>query len=149
MDSFFAALSKRQAMLGLTALAFGGARVTESFRHLSPEDDAALRPILEGLLRLPREQRVVFITRETKRQLATGQPKFSSANARQLTEALRHERPAMVDLLLRALPFTLAEAIRAGLPNQPTLKVRRPVKSAVLSILRWKLERLCDLGVGP
>ena len=140
MEQYFSSLSKRQTMLLLTSLAFGGADAMASFHHLPPEEEELLRHRAQELLQIPRATRVPLLANEMKRLATARGRQLSSADPRRLADVLSKERPAMIEVVLRALPVEVAEGVRAAIPNHPTMRLHREVGPDVLAIIRWKLE---------
>ena len=140
MEQYFSSLSKRQTMLLLTSLAFGGSEAVVSFEHLPPEEEELLKYRAQALLQIPRDKRVPLLAQEIKRLVTARRKQLSSADPRRLADVLVKERPVTIEVVLRALPVDLAEAVRAAIPNHPTIRLRREVPQEVLAIVRWKLE---------
>ncbi len=141
MEQFFTSLSKRQTMLLLTALSFGGGDAIAAFEHLLPEEEELLKHRAQGLLQIPRDRRVPLLVQEIKRLFTQRRRVLAAADPARLAELLSRERPAMVEVMLRALPSELADAVRARLPGgPPRVTLSKEVKPEVLSIIRWKLE---------
>ncbi|HZI10894.1 MAG TPA: hypothetical protein VE153_10940, partial [Myxococcus sp.] len=139
MDSFFTSLSKRQSMMLLTAVTFGGQESVSALEHLPEEEGALLRHRAQELLQIPRDKRIPALVQEIKRLVKDRRGQLWSAEPERLASLLQRERGALVEVVLRALPGTLAEAVRAHLP--PTrVKLTREVRPQVLDIVRWKLE---------
>lgn len=140
-DSFFTNLTKRQSMLLLTAVTFGGSDGAAAFEHL-PEDEAEiLKERAERLMQVPREKRIPFLVQEIKR-LVMGRKggDLRGADPRQVVEALRGERPALAEVILRALPAQLAEQVRNELPPFH-VKQERELKPEILQVIRWHFEK--------
>lgn len=140
MEEYFSSLSKRQTMLLLTSLAFSGREAVAAFEHLPPDEEELLKHRAAALLQIPHEKRVPLLLLEIKRLVNQRSRQLSSADPRHLAEMLKREKPATIEVVLRALPGDLAEAVRAAIPNHPTFKLRREVRPEILSIVRWKLE---------
>lgn len=140
MEEYFSSLSKRQTMLLLTSLAFGGGDAMGSFEHLPAEEEELLKYRAQALLQIPRDKRVPLLAQEIRRLVTQRQRQLSSADPRRLAQVLSKERPVMIEVVLRALPVELAEAVRAAIPNHPTIRLQRDVGQGVLLIIRWKLE---------
>ncbi len=140
MEQYFSSLSKRQTMLLLTSLAFGGADAMASFAHLPAEEEELLKFRAQALLQIPRDRRVPLLVQEIKRLVTARRRQLSSADPRRLADVLSKERPVMIEVVLRALPVELAEAVRASIPNHPTIRLQHEVGQDVLAIIRWKLE---------
>lgn len=140
MEQYFASLSKRQSMLLLTTLTFGGGESVEVFDHL-PEDDSALMKHRASLLQqIPRDKRVPFLVQEIKRLVTARRKQLAAADPQRLAQVLAKERGATIEVVLRALPSQLAEQTRQLLPDAPQVKLRTDVRPDILSIVRWKLE---------
>lgn len=140
MEQFFASLTKRQTMLLLTALAFGGSEAVEAFAHLTKEEEELLRYRAQALLQIPRDKRVPLLVQEIKRLVTQRRRQLGSADPKRLATLLAAERGAVVTVILQALPSELADAVRAQLSDRPEVKLQREVKPDILSIVRWKLE---------
>jgi hypothetical protein len=140
VEQYFASLSKRQTMLLLTALAFGGSDAIGSFEHLSPEEEELLKHRAQGLLQIPRDKRIPLVIQEIKRIVIARRRQLANADPKRLAALLSKERGALVEVVLRALPSDLADACRAELGPRPTIKLAREVRPDILSIVRWKLE---------
>ena len=92
------------------------------------------------LLGLPREKRLPFLVQEIKRFVARRKAnELLASDPEVVARAIRKERPAMVEVILRALPGDLAKQVRekVGLQDVP---LRHEVHPDVLAIIRWKLE---------
>lgn len=141
MDSFFTSLNKRQTMLLLTATTFGGQEGVAALDFLPEEQAELLKHRAQEILQIPREQRVPALVQEIKRLVKDRRGMLWSADPARLAALLSRERGALVEVVLRALPAALAEAVRAHLP--PTgVKLMREVRPQVLDIVRWKLEAM-------
>ena len=140
MEQFFTSLSKRQTMLLLTSLAFGGSEAVEAYAHLDSSEEELLKHRAAALLQIPREKRVPVLVQEIKRLVTQRRRQLASAEPKRLAQLLRKERPALVEVVLGALPSDLANAVRAEMGNPPQFKLARDVKPEVLSIIRWKIE---------
>ncbi|WP_338867511.1 hypothetical protein [Myxococcus stipitatus] len=139
MDSFFTSLSKRQSMLLLTAVTFGGQECLGAMEHLPAEEGDLLRHRAQELLQIPRDKRIPALVQEIKRLVKDRRGQLWGAEPERLAALLQRERGALMEIVLRALPAGLAEAVRAHLP--PTrVKLTREVRPQVLDIVRWKLE---------
>ncbi|QDF03923.1 hypothetical protein [Myxococcus xanthus] len=141
MDSFFTSLNKRQSMLLLTAVTFSGQESLGALEHLPEEEGALLRHRAQELLQIPREKRIPALVQEIKRLVKDRRGQLWSAEPERLAALLQRERGALMEVVLRALPGTLAEAVRAHLPPS-RVKLTREVRPQVLDIVRWKLEEL-------
>lgn len=146
MEQFFTSLSKRQTMLLLTSLAFGGSEAVEAYGHLEQNEEELLKHRAAGIVQIPREKRIPLLVQEIKRLVTQRRRQLGSAEPRRLAALLKKERPAMAEVVLNALPSDLANAVRAELGNPPPLKLLRDVKPDVLSIIRWKLEDALTSG---
>ncbi len=140
MEQFFASLSKRQTMLLLTSLAFGGSESAAAFEHLAPEEEELLKHRAQNLLQIPRDKRIPLVIQEIKRIFTARRRTLANAEPKRLAALLSKERGAMVEVVLRALPSDLADACRAELGARPSVKLRREVRPDILSIIRWRLE---------
>ncbi|MCA3013029.1 MAG: hypothetical protein INH41_11610 [Myxococcaceae bacterium] len=140
MEQFFASLSKRQTMLLLTSVAFGGSDAIAAYAHLSADEEELLKHRAQGLLQIPREKRIPLVIQEIKRIVTARRRQLGNADPKRLAALLSKERAALVEVVLRALPSELAEACRAELGPRPTVKLTREVRPDILSIVRWKLE---------
>ncbi|MBN8231374.1 hypothetical protein JYK02_28070 [Corallococcus macrosporus] len=139
MDSFFTSLSKRQTMMLLTAVTFGGQESTAALEHLPDEESALLRHRAQEILQIPREKRLPAVVQELKRLMKDRRGQLWTADPERLAALLQRERGALVELTLRALPGNMAEAVRGHLPPS-RVKLTREVRPQVLDIIRWKLE---------
>jgi hypothetical protein len=140
VEEYFASLSKRQTMLLLTSLAFGGSEAVASFEHLNVEEEELLKHRAQGLLQVPRDKRIPVVIQEIKRIVMARRRQLANADPKRLAVLLSKERSALVEVVLRALPSELADACRAAMGPRPTTKLTRDVRPDVLSIIRWKLE---------
>lgn len=141
MEETFASLSKRQSMMLLTAVTFKGHEALGAFDHLPDEEGELLKHRSEKLLQIPKDKRIPLLVQEIKRLVTARRRQLGSVDAAKLAEVLSKERPAMVEVVLRALPSNLAEAVRALLPSKhEKVALRREVRPDILSIIRWKLE---------
>jgi hypothetical protein len=139
LDSFFTSLSKRQTMMLLTAVTFGGQESTAALEHLPDEESALLRHRAQEILQIPREKRLPAVVQELKRLMKDRRGQLWTADPERLAALLQRERAALVEVTLRALPGNMAEAVRAHLPPS-RVKMTREVRPQVLDIIRWKLE---------
>lgn len=141
VEQFFASLSKRQTMLLLTAVTFGGNESVDAFEHLPDEEREILKHRARGLLEIPRDKRIPVLVSEIKRLITARRRQLGSADPVRLAKVLSGERAALVEVVLRALPSTIADAVRKDLPpGRAPVKLKREVRQDVLSIVRWKLE---------
>ncbi|MBZ4335754.1 hypothetical protein NR800_16445 [Corallococcus interemptor] len=139
MDSFFTSLSKRQTMMLLTAVTFGGQESMAALEHLPDEEGALLRHRAQEILQIPREKRLPAVVQELKRLMKDRRGQLWTADPERLAALLQRERGALVEVTLRALPGNMAEAVRGHLPAS-RVKLTREVRPQVLDIIRWKLE---------
>lgn len=147
MDSFFTSLNKRQSMMLLTAVTFGGQDSLGALEHLPEEEGALLKHRAQEILQIPREKRIPALVQEIKRLLKDRRGQLWSAEPERLAALLQRERGALVEVVLRALPGTLAEAVRTHLPPS-RVKLTREVRPQVLDIVRWKLEEVLAREAG-
>lgn len=128
-------------MLLLTTVTFGGTESIGAFDHLPDEEGELLRHRAQELLKIPREKRIPLLVQEIKRLVTARRGQVWSADPERLAQVLRRERPLLVEVVLRALPFATADAVRKHLPpaGEP-VKLVRDIKPQILNILRWKLE---------
>lgn len=149
MDQFFTSLSKRQTMMLLTAITFGGQEGVDALEHL-PEDEAELlQHRAQEILQIPREKRIPLLVQEIKRLVKDRRGHLWSAEPERLARLLKRERLAVVEVVLRALPATLADAVRSLLPSTGRVKLTREVRPQVLDIVRWKLEEQLSRESSP
>src|SRR4051812_2062218 len=128
-------------MLLLTAVTFGGNDSVEAFEHLPDEEKEILQHRAKGLLEIPRDKRIPLLVQEIKRLITMRRRQLGSADPVRLAKVLGGERAALVEVVLRALPSPIADAVRHDLPPQRApVKLKREVRQDVLSIIRWKLE---------
>ncbi|MFY2557585.1 hypothetical protein ACN469_08160 [Corallococcus terminator] len=139
MDSFFTSLNKRQSMLLLTAVTFGGQESLGAMEHLPTEEGELLRHRAQEILQIPRDKRIPALVQEIKRLVKDRRGQLWSAEPERLAALLQRERGALMEMVLRALPSSMAEAVRVHLPPS-RVKLTREVRPQVLDIVRWKLE---------
>ncbi|HYH95824.1 hypothetical protein [Hyalangium sp.] len=139
MDQFFTSLNKRQTMLLLTAITFGGQEGVASLEHLAPEEGELLHHRAQEIMQIPREKRIPLLVQEIKKLVKDRRGQLWSAEPEKLAALIQKERGALAEVVLRALPSVLAEAVRTLLPQRP-VKLAREVRPQVLDIIRWKLE---------
>ncbi|WP_233583510.1 hypothetical protein, partial [Corallococcus sp. CA053C] len=139
MDSFFTSLSKRQTMMLLTAVTFGGQESLAALEHLPEEEAALLRHRAQEILQIPREKRLPAVVQELKRLMKDRRGQLWTADPERLAALLQRERGALMEVTLRALPGNMADAVRGHLPPS-RVKLTREVRPQVLDIIRWKLE---------
>lgn len=147
MDQFFTSLNKRQTMLLLTAITFGGQEGVASLEHLAPEDGDLLRHRAHEIMQIPREKRIPLLVQEIKKLVKDRRGQLWSAEPEKLAALIQKERGALAEVVLRALPSVLAEAVRTHLPQRP-VKLTREVRPQVLDIIRWKLEERLKRSAG-
>ncbi|WP_224250257.1 hypothetical protein [Hyalangium gracile] len=147
MDQFFTSLNKRQTMLLLTAITFGGQEGVASLEFLAPEDGELLSHRAQEIMQIPREKRIPLLVQEIKKLMKDRRGQLWSAEPEKLAALIKNERAALVEVVLRALPAVLAEAVRAHLPQKP-VKLTREVRPQVLDIVRWKLEERLSRSAG-
>lgn len=140
VEQFFASLTKRQTMLLLTAVTFGGNESVEAFDHLPDEEGEILKHRARGLLEIPRDKRIPLLVQEIKRLITARRKQLGSGEPARLAKVLAGERSALVEVILKALPVSLAVAVRRDLPQRAPVKLKREVRQDILSIVRWKLE---------
>ena len=140
MEQFFTSLSKRQTMLLLTSLAFGGSEAVAAYEHLDQGEEELLKHRAAGVLQIPREKRIPLLVQEIKRLVTQRRRQLASADPKRLAVLLKKERSTVVEVVLGALQSDLANAVRAEMGNPAPVKLLRDVKPEVLSIVRWKLE---------
>lgn len=140
MEQFFTSLSKRQSMLLLTSLAFGGSDVLGAYEHLDKAEEELLTHRANLLLQIPRERRVPLLVQEIKRLVTQRRRQLVSADPKRLAKLLKNERSTVVEVVLGALAADLAQAVRAELGNPSPVKLLRDVKPDVLAVVRWKLD---------
>ena len=140
MEQFFTSLSKRQTMLLLTSLAFGGSEAVAAYEHLDQNEEELLKHRASGVLQIPREKRIPLLVQEIKRLVTQRRRQLASADPKRLAVLLKKERSTIVEVVLGALASDLANAVRAEMGNPAPVKLLRDVKPEVLSIVRWKLE---------
>ncbi|WP_037583897.1 hypothetical protein [Stigmatella aurantiaca] len=148
MDQFFTSLNKRQTMLLLTAITFGGQEGVSALEHLSQEQAELLGHRAQGIMQIPREKRIPLLVQELKRLVKDRRGQLWSADPERLALLLRRERGALVEVVLRALPAGLADAMRSHVPQRP-VKLAREVRPQILDIVRWKLEEGLTRNAGP
>jgi hypothetical protein len=140
-DALFAGLTKRQSMLLLIASAFGGSNGSQSFEHLPDDERDILRECAAKLSGIPRETRVPFLIQEIKRLMVGARgSELTAVDARAVASALESERPAVAEVVLRALPATVASEVRKQRVAPPQ-KPGRDLRPEVLSVIRWHFEK--------
>ncbi|MFN0064364.1 MAG: hypothetical protein ACKVPX_17785 [Myxococcaceae bacterium] len=141
MEAYLSSLSKRQTMLLLTTVTFGGPEGAEALEHLPDSESELLRERAAGILGIAKEQRVPLLVQEMRRLMAPRQGLLAAASADQVAEILKKERPALRRTLLKALPRTLSEAVRKEL-GEDAPAAQRDVRPEILAIVRGKLEEV-------
>ena len=149
MDQFFTSLSKRQTMMLLTAITFGGQEGVAALEHLPEEEAELLQHRAQEILQIPREKRIPLLVQEIKRLVKDRRGQLWSVDPERLARLLRRERLAVVEVVLRALPATMADAVRSHLPSTSKVRFTREVRPQVLDIVRWKLEELLARESSP
>lgn len=129
-------------MLLLTAVTFGGQDCVSALDFLPETEAEILKHRAQEMLQIPREKRIPLLVQEIKRLVTSRRGALWAADPEKLAEVLRHERPAVVELLLRAFPEALAETVRQQLPG--IRATDRKVRPEVVNILRWKLEEVLE-----
>jgi hypothetical protein len=147
LDQFFTSLNKRQTMLLLTAITFGGQEGVASLDHLVPEEGELLTHRAQEIMQIPREKRIPLLVQEIKKLVKDRRGQLWSAEPEKLAALLQRERGALAEVVLRALPSVLAEAVRAHLP-QRVVRLTREVRPQVLDIIRWRLEERLRRSAG-
>jgi hypothetical protein len=140
VEQFFTSLSKRQTMFLLTSLSFNSSEAVSAYEHLATDEEELLKHRALALLEVPKERRIPVLVGEIKRLVTQRRRQLGSADPSRLAAVLRHERPMMTEVVLRALPMDLAEAVRIELGSPLPMPLVHEVKPEVLSIIRWKLE---------
>jgi flagellar motor switch protein FliG len=141
VDAFFTSLSKKETMLLLTAVTFGGQESLAAFEHLEGEVAETLKHRATELLQIPKDKRIPILVQEIKRLVTAKKGYLWASDPERLSRVLKDERPSLVEVLLRALPSTVAEAVRKQLRITPP-KLKKEVKPEILSVVRWKLEEV-------
>ncbi len=140
MDDPLAGLSKQQAMLVLTAVAFGGPASLQALERLPEGQEQLLTVRAREILELPRERRVPYLVQEIKRLVASKRTDWlQGASAARVAAALQGERASVVEVVLRALPASLARDARLALRHTP-VKLAREIRPALLAALRSQFE---------
>jgi len=127
-------------MMLLTAITFGGQEGVAALEHLPEEEAELLQHRAQGILQIPRDKRIPLLVQEIKRLMKDRRGQLWSAEPERLAGLLKHERAALVEVVLRALPGPLADAVRSHLPSTGRVKLTREVRPQILDIVRWKLE---------
>lgn len=140
MDELLAGLSKQQAMLLLTAVAFGGQGSLQALEHLPEEEELLLKERARAILQIPRERRVPYLVQGIKRLVASQRTDwFQGTSAAHVAAALQGERASVVEVLLRALPAEIARDARLALRRAP-VRLSRDLRPALLAAIRWRFE---------
>lgn len=147
MDQFFTSLNKRQTMLLLTAITFGGQEGVAALDHLAPEEGELLTHRAQEIMQIPREKRIPLLVQEIKKLVKDRRGQLWSAEPEKLAALVQRERGALAEVVLRALPSVLAEAVRAHLPKR-VVRLTREVRPQVLDIIRWRLEERLRRSAG-
>ncbi len=140
VDACFASLTKRQTMLLLTTLTFGGSEAIDALDFLAPDEAEVLKHRAQALVQIPREKRVPLLVSEIKRLVTAKRGLLWSADPEKLAQLLAKERRGLIEVVLRALPSALADEVRLHLPPGPDAVLTSEVKPEILDIVRWKLE---------
>jgi plasmid stabilization system protein ParE len=140
VEHYFASLSKRQTMLLLASVVFGGAQDDEAFGFLPEEEAELLKHRSEAFRSIPKEQRIPFLVREMRRMLSMRRRRLATADSEHLAGFLAKEKPVVAEVVLRTLPSLLAHSVQAVLPGFRETQLHKEPKAEVLSIVRWKLE---------
>ncbi|MFL5318234.1 MAG: hypothetical protein ACJ790_01160, partial [Myxococcaceae bacterium] len=143
MEEFFSSLTKRQQMLLLTGVTFGGQDSIGAFDHLGEAESETLKHRASKLLEIPRDKRIPLLVQEIKRLVTSRKTYLWNAEPEAFARLLTKERPALREIILRALPMALAEAVRQFLPPSAAVPDKE-LKPGVLAVVRWKLEQLLE-----
>ncbi len=150
MDAILTGLTKSQSMLLLTTIVFGGKNCLDFLDFLPQEETELLKDRAQKILTYPRKQRISFLVQEIKR-IKTENSRadvLQGASPEQVVQALLNERPALVEITLRALPQPFAEQVDRSLAHRKT-KLRREILPEVLAVIRWKFQRQLEKIVPP
>jgi hypothetical protein len=140
MGAFFTGLSKRQSMLLLTAVTFGGQEAIEALGYLPEQEAELLIERANELLSIPRERLTPFLVQQMRKLVASqSNDSLLDMEPDLVVRAIAGERPAMIEVILQALPFDLARIVRGQLHLAPA-ESKREVSPKVLGVIRWKLE---------
>lgn len=139
MENYLASLSKRQTMLLLTAVTFGGQEPGEVFKFLPPEEAELLVHRAQEILQIPKDKRIPLLVQEIKRLVIARRRQIRGAEPDRLAAVLTRERPALVEVVLRAVPQGIADAARERLPRAAR-RAPKEVRPEVLNVIRWRLE---------
>ncbi len=132
-------------MLLLTAVTFGGAESLECFDHLPDDEAELLKHRAQMFLAIPREKRIPLLVQELKRLVNVRRRQLWTADPEALASVLKHERPALVEVVLRALPAPLADATRRNLPRREAAVVKE-VRPEILALVRGTLDEVLSRG---
>jgi hypothetical protein len=139
LETYLSSLTKRQSMLLLTAVTFGGQGALASLEYLTEEESALLRNRAEALLALPKERRIPMLVQEMKRLVTPRRGQLWATGPEQLAQLMLRERAVLRQVLLKALPSGLADSVRRCLPPERS-RPTREVRPEVLNIVRGRLE---------
>src|SRR5579871_2314647 len=128
-------------MLLLTALTYGGQDSVADFDFLPAEEGEILKHRAQEILQIPRDKRIPLLVNEIKRLVTARRGSLWSSDPDKLAAVLQGERPALVEVVFKALPAGLAEEVRKRLPRMRGHS-GRDVRPEVLNIVRWKLEEV-------
>src|SRR5262245_8480316 len=112
LEDQLSSLTKRQSMLLLTAVTFGGQESLAALDFLPDEEAALLRHRAENILKMPRERRIPLLVQEIKRLYVPRRGMLWATAPEQLAQLMLRERPALRRVLLKALPAGLADSVR-------------------------------------
>jgi len=129
-------------MLLLTAVTFGGQDCIPALDFLPEAEGEVLKHRAQEMLQIPREKRIPLLVQEIKRLVTSRRGALWAVDPEKLAEVLRGERPAVVEVLLKALPEALADMVRQYLPSMPRGDLK--VRPEIVNILRWKVEEVLD-----
>ncbi len=136
-------------MLLLTTVTFGGGDSVGIFDHLPDDEGELLRHRAQEILKIPRDKRIPLLVQEIKRLVTARRSQVWAADPDGLAALLSKERPALVEVVLRALPAGTAEAVRKHLPQgNGRVKLEREVNPQILHLIRYRLEEALANG-GP
>jgi hypothetical protein len=141
VEQYLSALSKRQTMLLLTALTYGGQESVADFDFLPSEEGEILKHRAQEILQIPRDKRIPMLVNEIKRLVTARRGSLWTTDPDKLAAVLQGERPALVEVVFKALPAGLTEEVRKRLPKMRS-RPGRDVRPEVLNIVRWKLEEV-------
>lgn len=150
MDQLFAGLSRREAMLLLSACTFAANEADAVLDMLGEEQAEKLKARAAQIEQIPREKRVPFLVQEVKRLLAKRQSAdLRGAEGQWLAHALRKERPRMVGVILRGLPARVAsEVARHSGSRLKGAGTPPAIHPDVLTVIRGQLERKLEKAPG-